>query len=567
MPSTARLTPAITVEIPGGMGEVEVTIDYTYDSLYRLTAADYDDGTYFHYTYDAVGNRLTEETDESASIYTYDIANRLTDVDGVTYTWDANGNLLADGTSTYTYDAANRLTGLVQDGDSYTYTYNGLGDRLSQTVNGETTNYTLDINTYLTEVLQDGDSTYLYGLGRISEDRDETTLYHLPDALGSVRQLADSESQILLAQSYEPFGDVLETYGADGSTYGFTGQMVDENGLVYLRARYYDTGTGRFFTKDPWNGSPTQPMSYDPYLYAYNNPIVYTDPSGQFCVAGFDIGPWGEKCTEEDRQQAAASFEYWSGFVTSPNFALGFAYELIDSMMILGPETLSAIVMILMNTEIGRTLQTFSYVALPFFLNDCMVEKLNDSQMIDFIDSLLYSKILLSADYYFQAGRASGRATALGMGIGVIVGEVCHFISSLPSDIMISGSGGVAGIALVTAYEAINVGVLAYGTSIVGSIALKEVNDSLLMNYFSGGRGNREYRPFQFEDLPDKYVPPKTGARRVTVQSGPLTGRKGWLDKKGNIWVPSDPLSSHIGPHWDVQLKGGGYANIPPRGN
>lgn len=43
------------VEIPGGMGEVEVTIEYTYDPLYRLTAADYDDGTFFNYTYGAVG--------------------------------------------------------------------------------------------------------------------------------------------------------------------------------------------------------------------------------------------------------------------------------------------------------------------------------------------------------------------------------------------------------------------------------------------------------------------------------------------------------------------------------
>ena len=170
---------------------------------------------------------------------------------------------------------------LVQGEDTYAYTYNGLGVRLSQTVNGDTTNYTLDINRSLTEVLQDGDSTYLYGLGRIGEDRGDTMLYHIPDALGSVRQLADSESQILFAQSYEPFGDVLEAYGAEGSTYGFTGQMVDENGLVYLRARYYNTGTGRFFTRDPWSGSALQPMSYDPYLYAYNNPIIYTDPSGR----------------------------------------------------------------------------------------------------------------------------------------------------------------------------------------------------------------------------------------------------------------------------------------------
>ena len=34
--------------------------------------------------------------------YEYDAANRLTSVDGVTYTWDDRGNLVSDGTFTYT---------------------------------------------------------------------------------------------------------------------------------------------------------------------------------------------------------------------------------------------------------------------------------------------------------------------------------------------------------------------------------------------------------------------------------------------------------------------------------
>ena len=85
------LTPNATpTTVPSG----PVTIDYTYDPLYRLTAADYDSGDYYHYTYDAVGNRLTQESSvggpPSTVAYAYDIANRLTSVDGVTYTWDDN---------------------------------------------------------------------------------------------------------------------------------------------------------------------------------------------------------------------------------------------------------------------------------------------------------------------------------------------------------------------------------------------------------------------------------------------------------------------------------------------
>ncbi|MCJ7433437.1 MAG: hypothetical protein MUO77_08125, partial [Anaerolineales bacterium] len=59
-----------------------VTIDYAYDPLYRLTAADYSTGDFYHYAYDSVGNRLTQESAvnglPSTVNYQYDIANRLT---------------------------------------------------------------------------------------------------------------------------------------------------------------------------------------------------------------------------------------------------------------------------------------------------------------------------------------------------------------------------------------------------------------------------------------------------------------------------------------------------------
>ncbi len=78
------------VEIPGGTGEENVTIDYTYDPLYLLTAADYDTGEFFHFTYDVVGNRMTPETHEETNNYIYDIANRLSEVDGVMNRGDDN---------------------------------------------------------------------------------------------------------------------------------------------------------------------------------------------------------------------------------------------------------------------------------------------------------------------------------------------------------------------------------------------------------------------------------------------------------------------------------------------
>jgi hypothetical protein len=112
--------------------------------------------------------------------FPYDIANRLTAVGSVSYTWDANGNLLNDGTNTYAYDSANRLTAVTgaQNAVSYVYRCNGLStdqwgvigcqsDRTSQTINGVTTNYVLDQAAGLTQVLSDGTNTYLYGNDRI----------------------------------------------------------------------------------------------------------------------------------------------------------------------------------------------------------------------------------------------------------------------------------------------------------------------------------------------------------------------------------------------------------------
>jgi len=56
----------------------------------------------------------------------------------------AIGNLTSDGVFTYTYDE-NRLVSAAKDQNSFTFSYNGLGDRYQQTVNGQTTTYSLDL--------------------------------------------------------------------------------------------------------------------------------------------------------------------------------------------------------------------------------------------------------------------------------------------------------------------------------------------------------------------------------------------------------------------------------------
>jgi RHS repeat-associated protein len=275
----------IQVTIPDGLGTYQTVIDYAYDPLNRLTAADYDDGTYFHYTYDAVGNRLTQDTLAGTNAYTYDAANRLTAVDGVPYTWDNNGSLLSDGVSTYTYNYANMLASVTQEGVVHTYAYNGLGDRLEQTVDSQTTRYTLDLNTGLTQVLADGTHTYLYGQGRIAQVETNPE-YFLGDALSSVRQLVGSEAGVSLLMGYDPFGGALMAEGSGTTKFQYTGEIRDATGLIYLRARNFNPAHGRFLSVDPFAGLYDVPASLHPYAYAHNNPILYTDPSGQVIGLG-----------------------------------------------------------------------------------------------------------------------------------------------------------------------------------------------------------------------------------------------------------------------------------------
>lgn len=79
----------------------------------------------------------------------------------------------------------------------------------------------------------------------------------------------------------------------------FTGQYLDdESGLYYYGARYYDPGLGRFVTADGWFiNSPEEcaksPLECNLYGYANNNPIKFTDPTGQ-CLSLDD-----SKCAAE----------------------------------------------------------------------------------------------------------------------------------------------------------------------------------------------------------------------------------------------------------------------------
>jgi len=180
----------------------------------------------------------------------------------------------------FTYNHSNQLTGISQGGTNYSYAYNGFGDRLRQTAGGNTVNYVIDSSSGLSQVLADGTNTYLYGLDRISQSYADGKDYFLGDALGSVRQMANTSGGITLSRNYEPYGTIYSAMGISNTAYGFTSEWTDGTGLVNLRARYYAPVSGRFMSTDSWKGNQNQPISYNKWVYAYANPIVYSDPTG-----------------------------------------------------------------------------------------------------------------------------------------------------------------------------------------------------------------------------------------------------------------------------------------------
>jgi len=147
----------------------------------------------------------------------------------------------------------------------------------------------------LTQVLVDSTNTitntYLYGVMRIGELQAGGFVYHLPDALGSVRQLANASGSVTLAKSYEPYGNVLSSAGSGSSVFAFTGEQYDAStNLLYLRARYYSGAQGRFLTADTWPSDYQQPLSLNKWLYVNGNPINATDPSGHAPFYCYDMG-------------------------------------------------------------------------------------------------------------------------------------------------------------------------------------------------------------------------------------------------------------------------------------
>jgi RHS repeat-associated protein len=240
-------------------------VEYGYDDDSRLTAITYKDGGTpigdLTYTYDANGQRTGvggtwARTTLPAALASasYDDANQIATFGGVSFSYDANGNLSSDGVRSYTWNARNQLASLAGP-VSGSFAYDGFGRRRAKIIGGTTTQFLYDGLNPVQE-LSGGSpvANLLTGLG-IDEYFARTDAagvrVFLTDALGSTLALADASGSVQTEYSYEPFGGTTTSGSATANSFSFTGRERDGTGLYSYRSRYYDGKTQRFISWDP----------------------------------------------------------------------------------------------------------------------------------------------------------------------------------------------------------------------------------------------------------------------------------------------------------------------------
>ncbi|QOC21580.1 RHS repeat protein [Wenzhouxiangella sp. AB-CW3] len=280
---------------------------YDYDDIDRLVEAEYPTFDPEQWTYDPLGNRITDaRTGEQE--WEYNDNNELLSSVEYTFEYDDNGSLIAeyhpDGTlyRSHEYNAETRLTA-VRDGQGELiaeYTYDPFGRRVKKTVydppgaNPETTWYVYSDQGLMAELDENGSQLDFYLFppdGLWSTDpifrRSESSyFYYQTDHLGAPQQLIDRTGNLVHSREMRAFGEVAQSGMED--RWRFPGQLESaETGFYYNYFRDYEPGTGRYVQSDPiglLGGLNT-------YAYVRGNPVLYSDSLGLMTDECCDIDP------------------------------------------------------------------------------------------------------------------------------------------------------------------------------------------------------------------------------------------------------------------------------------
>ncbi len=350
----------LAIETPEGVRS------YAYDALDRLVSYVDAAGLETAYTYDAVGNRTSLVVgNESPVLYRYDAAHQLLQAGDTVYAYDRNGRLISsagpESLRRYSWDYQGRLVAVAEsspcalpfplspdcecDEELVAYRYALTGERVETTHRGEA----------LETVLYDGAHAIasLDSSGRAVSSRqqgaqwDEWTIvsealpeaegspvvrYPLTEGQGTLVGAADAKGALAQQVSYDPWGvpegKAQEATSGTVALPGFQGHLYEpETGLYDLRARWYDPGLGRFISPDPVR-TPYNPAGLNPYVFGMNNPLRYTDPSGELVpliIAAALIGAAFYASYSGASYAFSTTWECFSGWEMARRIAIGAA--------------------------------------------------------------------------------------------------------------------------------------------------------------------------------------------------------------------------------------------------
>ena len=267
---------------------IEGTTEYTYDALGQLLTETKNGQNINTMTYDNYGNILTK----NGKIYTYGDnvwKDKLTKFDGLDITYDSQGNPINYLGHNLTWEKGRQLKTF----DDNIYGYNANGIRIFKTVYNIRHEFTLDGAKILKETWENNVLTPLY------DNADDvcgiiyngTPYFFIKNLQGDVIAITDDNGETVAKYSYDAWGvcSILQdTNGiANINPYRYRSYYYDaETGMYYLQSRYYNPNVGRFVNGDEvkYLGANNTVLSYDLFCYCESEPVSNYDPFGFYIM-------------------------------------------------------------------------------------------------------------------------------------------------------------------------------------------------------------------------------------------------------------------------------------------
>jgi len=280
-----------------------ITHSHIYDPLDRLTLAKGNNGSAYNqsYAYDRIGNIIYKS---DVGTYSYSYSNKPHAVQSAgpfTFTYDANGNMTSKTGSgvaitinpqDWNYD--NKPTRIQNGSTVINLIYDGNGQRVKKISPSQTVFYFGE----LYEIRNGVNVIHVFaGNKRVASIRsDGREQYYHSNHLGSASVITDQYGVWKERIEYFPFGSYREDVKNPldptfpDANYTFTDQEDDDElGFYNYGARFYDPLLGRFISPDRLVPDPGDPQALNRYTYCLNNPLIYTDPSGEFIWLAISI--------------------------------------------------------------------------------------------------------------------------------------------------------------------------------------------------------------------------------------------------------------------------------------